>query len=212
MGPREREKDGLVLGKLDPKKTDSIELTILKGEGYGEIGLGLACKKDGSEFALISMREPSGEGSQKKLVVFIINRRGKVLKEIELPAEPDLAAIVHMVYGPKDQSLWVPVINPATTEENKPKEQDRQYVLSLLEVNVDRGSCQTVLETIVEDDGYRIQPSISPDGKYLAVVVLLPTDEENSLLYLVDLTTPERRITKVSLPAKPEPATVPAGE
>ena len=114
-----------------------------------------------------------------------------------------------MVYGAKDQSLWVPVINRVKTEENKSNEQDKQYILSLLEVDVDKGSCQTVLEAVVEDDGYRMQPSISSDGKYLAVNVLLPKDNKNSILYLVDLTTPERKVTKVPLPAKPEPTEVP---
>ena len=57
-----------------------------------------------------------------------------------------------------------------------------------------------------------MQPSISPDGKYLAVEVLVPEGEENSMLYLVDLTSPERNVTKVSLPTKPIPTAPPADE
>ncbi len=52
-----------------------------------------------------------------------------------------------------------------------------------------------------EEEELLMQPSISPDGKWLAVEVLLAKDEPRSVLYLVDLGSAERKVTKVVLPA-----------
>ena len=64
-----------------------------------------------------------------------------------------------------------------------------------------KGTARTVIEVQVDDEEYFMQPSISPDGKWLAVDVLEPKDEPRSVLYLVDLTGAQRKVTKVALPA-----------
>ena len=53
----------------------------------------------------------------------------------------------------------------------------------------------------VDDEEFFMQPAVSPDGKWLAVDVLEPKDQPRSVLYLVDLTSPQRKVAKVALPA-----------
>ena len=192
--------DGLELGSMDTRRLKFRRLAKLDKEIYGDLKLGLAGKGNGAEFAVVTVREEDG----KELVILIINRRGKVIKEIEISAgvDVDSTKLSHMVYGPKGKSLWVPVVKAVAVEgaAEGTDEKKVEFRLSLLEVDAKKGSYRTVIEAQVDDE-YFMQPSISPDGKWLAVDVLEPKDEPRSVLYLVDLTGAQRKVTKVALPA-----------
>ncbi len=194
---------GWELGSLDTRGLKFRRLVTMDAETHGLVRLGLTGKGEGSEFAVVVVRQGEkrgqGMGDEDKLVILIISRRGKILKEIAMPADVDAEStqLVYMVYGPKDKNLWVPVVKTIATEEKGEKKTDR--ILSLLEVDSATGDCRAVIEVQVDDE-YFMQPSISPDGKWLAVDVLEPKDEPRSVLYLVDLTSPERKVTKVALP------------
>ena len=57
-----------------------------------------------------------------------------------------------------------------------------------------------------------MQPSVSPNGKWLAVEVLMSKEQSGSVLYLVDLTDPERKVSEVSLPSEQGKGVLPAEE
>ncbi len=195
---------GWELGSLDTRGLKFRRLVTMDAETHGLVRLGLAGKRDGSEFAIVVVRQGEkrgqGMGDEDKLVILIINRRGKIIKEIALPTDVDAEStqLVYMVYGPKDKKLWVPVVKTVPTEEKGEERAER--ILSLLEVDLKKGTHRTVIEAPVDDEEYFMQPNISPDGKWLAVDVLLPKDEPRSVLYLVDLTNAQRKVTKVALP------------
>ena len=192
--------DGLELGSMDTRRLKFRRLAKLDKEIYGDLKLGLAGKGNGAEFAVVTVREEDG----KELVILIINRRGKVVKEIEISAgvDVDSTKLSHMVYGPKGKSLWVPVVKAVAVEgaAEGTDEKKVEFRLSLLEVDVRKGTHRTVIESWVSrDDEFLMKPRVSPDGKWLAVDVLAPQDEPRSVLYLVDLTSAERKVTKVAL-------------
>ncbi len=192
--------DGLELGTMDTRRLKFRSLLKLDKEIYGDLKLGLAGKANGSQFALVTAREDG----EKKLVILIINRRGKVIKEIELATgvDVDSTKLSHIVYGPKGKSLWVPLAKTVAAENpaEPTDEKKEQFRLSLLEVDVKAGTHRMVIEVPVDDDESFMQPSISPNGKWLAVDVLKPKDQPRSVLYLVDLTDPQRKVTTVALP------------
>ncbi|MDP6117220.1 MAG: hypothetical protein QGG53_35610, partial [Planctomycetota bacterium] len=191
---------GMELGRLDTKSTRFKRLMVLDEQKYGQLTAGLATRKNGKELAVVVKHQR--EQGEKKSEILILNRRGKIMKRIPLPEDRAFDESLHMAYGPRELSLWIPHMTSA-----EPNGKSKEYVLSLLEVDVEKGRFSEILAARVSEDGSKraMQPSISPDGKYLAVNVLLPKDEKNSLLYLVDLTTPERKVTKVSLSPKPAP-------
>ena len=206
--------DRLELGKFDTKKLEFTKLFVLADEEkYGAIRPALAGKKDGSEFALISHREMEVAGQEtveNKLIVLLVNRKGKLLKEIPVPGEPGNTKVAHMVYGPEEKSLWVPVVSSAEPKEGQEVQQYRQ---SLLEVDIKRGEIRPVVQTNTEaKDEFSMQPSVSPNGKWLAVEVLMSKEQSGSVLYLVDLTDPERKVSEVSLPSEQGKGVLPAEE
>ena len=191
--------EGAELGTFDAKSLRFKRLIKLDSQKYGNLTAGLAAKKNGKELAMVVKR--SQEQGDKKFEVLILNNRGKILKSIPLPKNVAFTEAVHMTYGPKEISLWLPAVTPV--EPNGKEE----YIFSLLELDVENSGCSEIFTEHVGDKGAAcaMQPNISPDGKYLAVNVLLPKDQHRTVLYLVDLTTPERKVTRVSLPAKPQP-------
>ena len=202
---------GMELGKLDTNSMRSKRLMVLDGQKYGQLTAGLAAKKNGKEFAML-VKHPQEQG-QETFEILIVNRRGRIQKKIPLPAGVAFTEGVHMVYGPDESSWWIPgmtAVDTSKTSDGKSEE----YIVSLLEVDVKKGAHSEILAERVGDDGAQcaMQPSISPDGKYLAVNVLLPKDAKSSLLYLVDLTTSERKVTKVPLPDKPETTEAPQAQ
>jgi len=190
---------GPELGRFDVRSRRFRRLMILDSQKYGNLTAGLAAGKNGKELAMVV--KCSQEQGDKKFEVLILNNRGKILKSIPLPKNVAFTEAVHMTYGPKEISLWLPAVTPV--EPNGKEE----YIFSLLELDVENSGCSEIFTEHVGDKGAAcaMQPNISPDGKYLAVNVLLPKDQHRTVLYLVDLTTPERKVTRVSLPAKPQP-------
>ena len=207
--------DRVEVGSVDVKKLRFRKLLTLKDEKvFGGMGPALLRKKDGSEFVFITEEEHPEQGKpatkKKDLKVLRVNRRGKLVKTIPLTTASDAQAIVHMVYAPDERTLFVPTLSAVDPKKDANGGEKERVMLSLFEVDIERGSSRQVLEVYVDKDEEQLmQPSISPDGKYLAVNILLPKDQKSSLLYLVDLTTPQRKVTKVPLPAKPEPVAAP---
>ena len=97
----------------------------------------------------------------------------------------------------------MPVVDKVEPEHG---EEVEEYKISLLEVDIKSGEAKTIVEAIVEkDQAFGMQPSISPNGKWLAVNVLVSKDSPESVLYLVDLSDSQRKVTEVLLPRE-EPA------
>ena len=156
---------------------------------------------------LFIAEQEGSAGEEKTLKLLVVGRRGKLIKKISLGAIPDTAGIAHMVYGPDERTLFIPTFGHLDPSEDTNAAEQEGGVLSLLEVDIDRGNCYQVFQEHVDKDvTYFMQPSISPDGKYLAASIPLPKGSNSSLLYLVDLTSPQRKVTRVLLPGKPEPA------
>ena len=213
--------DAVELGTMNAKSLRFRRLATLDKQTYGEVIPSLAGSEKASSLAVVAGRGTKDQAQtdterndQDRFAVLILDRRGKLLKEIPLPAGMACTEATYCVFGPRDKSLWLPAVAPVKPKGEEEETNTEEYKFLLLEVDIERGSCCQVLEEHVGDEGgaHSMQPSISPDGKYLAVDVLVPKGEQNSLLYLVDLTDPERKVTKVSLPPKPTPTASPADE
>ncbi|MCK4850730.1 MAG: PD40 domain-containing protein [Phycisphaerae bacterium] len=189
--------DGLELGTFSIKKLKFRRLVFLDQRRYGKVALGLAGKENGKELALLSEREFQGQEEsdpeETGFAVLVINRRGKIVKEIPLESGLNISGLVNLVFGPADKTLWLSAVVKSDTDQN---------ISLLLELDINKGEFREVIsEPLGKDEYILLQPSVSPDGKWLAVDVLEPKDEPRSVLYLVDLTSLERKVTKVALPA-----------
>lgn len=194
------------VGMFDPKSMRFKRMFSLDADKYGHMTAGVAVKKEGKEFVMVTGRD--GPPESKMFDVIILNQRGKILKKIPLPEAHGFEGALHIAYEPEQRSLWIPSSVPI---EKDGKVESEAYIFSLLELDIETGKYFEVLSQHVSGrkEMFPMQPSISPDGKYLAVNILSPTDQQGTLLYLVDLTTPRRTVTKVSLPARLQPITTP---
>lgn len=212
--------DAVELGTMNAKSLRFRRLATLDKQTYGEVIPSLAGSEDASSLAVVAGQGAKDQdktdtesNDQDRFAVLILDRRGKLLKEIPLPGGMACTDATYCVFGPRDKSLWLPAVAPVKPKGEEDETNTEEYKFLLLEVDIERGNCYQVLEEYMGKDGaHFMQPSISPDGKYLAVEVLVPKGEQNSLLSLVDLTDPERKVTKVSLPPKPTPTASPADE
>jgi len=189
--------NGLELGTFSIKKLKFRRLVFLDQQSYGKVAPVLAAKENGQELALLSEREfqdqEESDPEETGFAVLVINRRGKIVKEIPLESGLNISGLVNLVFGPADKTLWLSAVVKSGTDQN---------ISLLLELDINKGEFREVIsEPLGKDEYILLQPSISPDGKWLAVDVPAPKDEPRSVLYLVDLTSARRKVTKVALPA-----------
>jgi hypothetical protein len=193
--PKGKQRNGIELGTFDPETGASEELATLDTEAAA-----LAADSDGTRLAGLTMKKKA-DGEQGSCVL-LLDRKGKVLKEI--PVAEDAKDAVHLAWA--GGGIWIPAAMAGDEREGK-------QGFGILRVDVETGKTQFILlkDGRSEDTGRRsIQPSVSPDGKRLAVMgsLLLEGNEKErpTALVILDVAAPDKAPVKIPLPAGKAPA------
>jgi hypothetical protein len=182
-------KNVYAIGKIDAEKLEETVLLELKGEEHGELMGHMAISPDGSRFAVAREKEDE--------VALLILRGKEVEQTIVLGPRKGV--------GEPGNLEWSAVTGAIHAAFAKPVE-GKGLELGVLEVPLD-GSPQrktTLLSTPEHDDDKQIllfQIALSPDGKTLAVpsTYVDKIAKEDAALFLMDLSSPDRKVTKVPL-------------
>jgi hypothetical protein len=176
------------IGTLDPKGLSLKPMIQLRTEQVGSLWFSLcAVARDGSALAI-----PTKKGKQYEVVIVA---GGKLKQQVSLGLSSDANVLGNLQWSHDGKTVYAAVTS----------EQKRQ--LSIAELSLDTGALRLVslarlgagrLDIAV----YDFQIGLSPDGKTLAAApTSLPmADSRDRALHLVDLTDPERKITRVPLP------------
>jgi len=181
--------DELIFGKIRTRffYKESILFSIDVSKEAEEVKPILAVPEKRTLFAYL-------KGSEDSLTLRVVNERGKLIKEINLPesieiengANPMLAA----AWNPEGNVLWLGL----TVED------DEDYV-AIAEIDIEDGSVRLIRfeDMSIDEEVAPLHFALSPDKKYLASSVI-GEEVPPAYLCLVDLTTEERNITFVHPP------------
>jgi len=182
------------MGTVDGRRlVVTRELTLGKKD-VGDLNPFFSLSSDGSTIAV-----PGVKG--KKNYVHIISDR-RLERSIPLEASAETTMLGNLQWSPDGKTIHAAVAT-------RLKDRDR-IELGVGEITVDTGAMRMtrllrVAKPKAEEEQavipQRFQIALSPDGKTIATSpTYLVDDEADCALYLVDLTTPERKVTKVPVP------------
>ncbi len=194
--------EGFEVGKLDPEKLSLTPILELKKKEIGEISPFIAVSKDGTGIAILVKK--GGEKTEaQSLLVF----RGKDLeKTVPVGPPEEVGSLGDTQWSPDGMTIYA-------ASAKKLKDGDGLQ-LGFIEVPLGGGGARQVpLVRMGKEDEDKVvmffQIALSPDGKTLAASTgNLPEElkDEDRALYLVDLASPERKVTKVRAPISAAPA------
>jgi hypothetical protein len=172
-----KEMETVEVGKLDPETGKKESLAKVEA-----VPLYLAGDPNGTGLAVLRVKGDAGT-----LVLHLFDEKGADLKDIPLPGGK--RNIGHLVW--EGGNIWV-----TTCQDDK---------IGLIRVEVATGKAQLV--PLSPDKGGKdalgwIRPSLSPDGKKLAVnTCLLRTDSDSPLvpLNIIDLAAPDKAPEMIEL-------------
>lgn len=188
---------GYEIGTVDPKTLALKPALTLRREEVGEVSPFIAAAKDGSAIALM--------GKKDHRYHLLIVAGSKLQKSILLELPPATHELGNLDFSPDGKTIYAALVTKAKGK--------RRYQLGIAEAAVSSGAVRVIpLLHVQLSDGTEesalllfFQVALSPDGKTAAAS---PTcfpegyeDEKDRALYLVDLTTPERTVTKVPPPS-----------
>ena len=179
-----------VLGMVDIENLTIKPLLTLKKDDVGDLYPCLAVSDDGSKTALIG----------KKILVIA---GGKVAKTIPLKLPSENAFLSSMEWSRDGKTLY------GTLLEKDP--QTNLLACKLCEIAVDSGRVRyspiSTLGPLKDEDiksiGLVLRGVLSPDGKTLALSTMAfsgDVDNKDRALFLVDLTSPQRTVTRIAPP------------
>lgn len=188
------------IGTLDPKELSLRPALKLQQEDVGEITPLIGVAKDGSAIAI------AGEKEGKYRILIVAGDKLQRTIPLELPSETH--TLGNLEWSPDGKTIYAAFAG-------KVKDQDRCQ-LGIAEIVVETGALRVtpLLRIRMKNMDRDVLPifhqiALSPDGKTIAAS---PTyfweqleDEKDSALYLVDLTTPDRKVTKIPPPAPENP-------
>ena len=182
------------LGALDRKTLARKPGARLPMQEVSEISPYFAVGKDGSVFVLAGKKEG-------KYHLFLVSGEG-LEKSIPLELSPGDCQLGNLEWSPDGKTVYAALFG----------KQERQEAseVGIAEIAVDTGSIRVTpilkLKERTEVDllRYYFQIALSPDGKTIAASSTYLFDAlekwEDCGLYLVDLTSPERKVTKIAPP------------
>jgi len=184
------------IGTLDAKKLSLRPAIKLRKEDVGEISPLMAVAKDGSAIAISAKKEPK--------YLLLVLTGDKLQKSIPLELSSETHVLGNLEWAADGKTVYAALAA-------RVKDQKR-FQLGVAEVTVDTGAMRVtpLLRIGSENMDSEVLPllfqiSLSPDGKTVAAAATCLTgqfeDEKDRALYLVDLTTPERKVTKIPPPS-----------
>jgi hypothetical protein len=202
IGNSDEDSDPIEVGRVNPDTLECSPLVTLKKEEYGEVGAFIGFSPDGSRLALTSTKE-----NQQSLIIIA----GKTVERtLPLGLDKDALRLGNLQWAADGKSIYA-----ASSRSLADKD---QFELGITEVSLEQkplrhtGLVKSNKEKAEELPPY-FQIVLSPDGKTLAVSSAYPMQEQHGVenvaedfdraLFLVDMTSPQRTVTRVRLPAPP---------
>ena len=189
----ERKEKGAEAGRLDPQSLSAEPLFALGSSLASDIGPFVAFNGDGTRFAT-SRKAESGDK-----VIFM--RKGEADREVGVGTPERPLRLGSMIWAKDEKSLLAAGFRPA----------DDGVRMVLLEIPAEGGPIRetSIVDTPGDGDddawGLVQQIALAPDGKTVAALGGVFGEEDapppDRALYLVDLTTPERKVRKIPIPA-----------
>jgi len=185
LGVSETE-EALEVGRFDPVTgTRQTIASFTEKEFPGEPScMFVAIDSAGSRIAMAAKKDDL-------VRILVVGAQGRIIREVacsDTVSEPS-----YVTWGQDSHTVW---LSTELRAEEKAKK-----CSGLVEVDIEKASAR-----VYPVDGARgdatglLQPSLSPDKKWLAAMALPGDNDGMSELILVDLTTPERKMTRIATP------------
>jgi hypothetical protein len=179
------------VGAFDPVQGRLRRIQSFPKDGAGgKVVPFITVNQDASRFVLTTRKEDRGS-------LLLLDSAGKTIRSI--PCPETVLMVAHLAWGQDSRTIWL----SAAVREKQAGEME----FGLAEVNIESGQSRVypLCPAKGKDDGtiFYLQPSLSPDKKWLAIVPFNEQEKEIRLL-LFDLTTPERKMTKIPIPLPKE--------
>jgi len=190
------EDDGYELGRLDTEKLNKNSILQLKKNEYGELSCFMAPNGNGSRFAWPAEYEKT----QRILLI-----QGNALEKSILVADGDIDInLGNVEWSTDEKTLYVAFA--------KDLNKDDLWQYGILEVPVNGGRIRDIplftLNDGDEDGLVMFQIALSADGRRIAATSACMGDNlkkpEDNAFYLVDLSSSERNVTKITIPLPSE--------
>ena len=179
------------VGRLDTDKLVQIPMLHVKETESGEITPFLAPSKDGSRIALAGKLQHAS-----RILVF---RNGALERTIAVGSEESSITVGNAEWAPTGDTLYVAYTKKPAKEDNS------QY--GVLEIPVNGGEIRSMPLFTGKDDNDPLlffQIALSPDARQILTTSLCLDDKaikaEDRALYLIDLKSPSRKVTKLAVP------------
>ena len=190
---------GYEVGTVDPEKLALEPWLKLKQADVGEVAPFFGVAADGSTLAVSSVKNQKCD--------LLIIAEGSLRKTIPLELSSETHVVGNLQWSPDGKTIYAALIAQVEGEE--------LLVLGILEVTVETGATREVpLARLGKSTEREILPMVfqiglSPDGKTIAAA---PTylgkelkDKKDLALHLVDLTSPDRKVTRIPVPTPGAP-------
>ncbi len=189
------------IGTLDPKKLSLSPMLELPPKDVGIFSSDwVAVAKDGSAIAILAYRA-GGLG----LLLIAGGRVQKSIPLMRLPKNEDPVSLLggrpgNLQWAPDGKIIYVSVVSG-----------ERQPPLKhfFVEITVDTGAIRQtpIVMPKYQGDDSRLWIALSPDGKTIAAMSMhiLGGNHADLALHLVDLTDPDRKVTKIPPPGPQDP-------
>jgi hypothetical protein len=189
------EKEGTVLAHLDPATLALKPFLTLKSQDVGEVSPFYGVSDDGTQIALVARK-----GNEKRLHLVAQDKVARTIP-LSFPANQGLTSLEWSRDGKTLAGTLV------TTDRTK-----RQLIFQLCEIVIASGKVTNApIGTLAikeadkdEDPSIGIRGALSPDGKSFAVATTFvpgAAEPKQGVLYLVDLASPQRTVTRIRPPA-----------
>jgi len=192
-------------GRLDPKTLALSPLFSVAKKPNEDIYGFFAVSRDGSRTALLCERSDEN--------FFLVYEGKELIKTIPAPASDQEFHVGNFLFSPDGATLYATFAkSPAETEKEKFAQQCGIVELPLSGAASREIPLFQVQEEWDDEEIFLFQLDLSHDGKTLALcstcLVVEDLDRlepEDLALYLVDLTRPDRKVTKVAIAPPPVP-------
>ncbi len=198
-GPPEGGED-CEIGRIDKDTLDRLAVIRFLGPGSCEVNYFIAMSKDIARYAVTN--EPNVgavHGGQKAIFIFNGN---DLERRIPVESESNPISLGNMQWSPDGATIYAAFAKRIA--------QDKAVHLGVLEVAVDGSSMREIPVLRAQDEDARsllsvllgFQIALSPDGRTIAATTIAigKIKKEDHGLYLVDLASPDRKMTRIPFP------------
>ena len=178
--------DALEIGRFDPvtgtrQRIGSFTEKDLPGEPCCVF---VATDLAGSRIAMAAKKDDL-------VRILVLNAQGSIVREVVCPdvvSEPS-----YITWGQDSRTVWL-------SAKLRAKEEGKERA-GLIEIGIEKASARVYpVDGVKGDAACFLQPSLSPNNRWVAIVSPGGNNGEMGGLVLVDLATPERKMTKIATP------------